>query len=101
MKEVTATTAARRPRPGITPGPRRVLHAIRYANDELTRAFEAIIRSARAPRPRPRTQATEHRPQAEAAEPRPQAQTTEPRPQAQATADGSRDNAAERAGQAA
>jgi hypothetical protein len=60
-----------------------VLAALRYANDELTRAFEAIIRSARAPRPRPRTQATETR------------------PQAQATADGSRDNAAERAGQAA
>jgi hypothetical protein len=83
-KEVTAPTAARRPRPGsITPGPRRVLHALRYANDELTRAFEAIIRSARAPKPRPRAQATEHR------------------PPAQATADGSRDNAAERAGQAA
>jgi hypothetical protein len=60
-----------------------VLHALRYANDELTRAFEAIIRSARAPKPRPRAQATEHR------------------PPAQATADGSRDNAAERAGQAA
>ena len=91
-KEVTATTAARRPRPGITPGPRRVLHALRYANDELTRAFEAIIRSARAPGPRPQTQATEGRPQAQA---------TETRPRAQATADGSRDNAAERAGQAA
>ena len=86
-------TAAHPPRPGsVTPGPRRVLHALRYANDELTRAFEAIIRSARAPRPRPRTQATEHRPQPQA---------TEPRPQAQATADGSRDNAADRAGQAA
>lgn len=85
-------TAAPPPRPGgVTPGPRRVLHALRYANDELTRAFEAIIRSARAPRPRPGTQATEHRPQAEA---------TGPRPQAQATAAGSRDNAAERAGQA-
>lgn len=90
-KEVTATTAAHPPR-RITPGPFRVLHALRYANDELTRAFEAIVRSARAPRPRPRTQATEHRPQ-------PQAAGT--RPQAQATADGSRDNAAERAGQAA
>jgi len=83
-KEVTAMTAARPPRHGsINPGPRRVLHALRYANDELTRAFEAIIRSARAPRPRPRTQATEHR------------------PQPQASADGGRDNAAERAGQAA
>jgi hypothetical protein len=81
---VRATKAAHPPRPGtITPGPRRVLHALRYANDELTRAFEAIIRSARAPRPRPRAQATETR------------------PKAQATADGSRDNAAERAGQAA
>jgi hypothetical protein len=77
-------TAARPSRPGsITPGPRRVVHALRYVNGELTRAFEAIIRSARAPQPRSRTQATEHR------------------PQAQATADGSRDTAAERAGQAA
>jgi hypothetical protein len=83
-KEVTAMTAARPPRHGrINPGPRRVLHALRYANDELTRAFEAIIRSARAPRPRSRTQASEQR------------------PQPQATADGSRDNAAGRAGQAA
>jgi hypothetical protein len=83
-KEVTAMTAARPSRPGsITPGPRRVVHALRYVNGELTRAFEAIIRSARAPQPRSRTQATEHR------------------PQAQATADGSRDTAAERAGQAA
>jgi hypothetical protein len=101
-KEVTAMTAAHPPRPGsVTPGPRRVLHALRYANDELTRAFEAIIRSARAPRPRPRTQATEHRPQAEATGHRPQAEATGHRPQGQATADGSRDNAAERAGQAA
>jgi len=91
-KEMTATTAAHRPRPGsITPGPRRVLHALRYANDELTRAFEAIIRSARAPKPRPRPQATEHRPPAQA---------TGTRPRAQATADGSRDNAVEPAGQA-
>src|SRR5690349_12054273 len=92
-KEVTAMTAARPPRSGrVTPGPRRVLHTLLYVNGELTRAFEAIIRSARAPRPRPRTQATGHRPQAEA---------TGHRPQGQATADGSRDNAAERAGQAA
>src|SRR5690242_13895600 len=71
-KEVTAVTAARRPRPGrITPGPRRVLHALRYANDELTRAFEAIIRSARAPEPRPRPQAAEHRPPAQATGTRP------------------------------
>jgi hypothetical protein len=74
-KEVTATTAAHRPRPGsIMPSPGRVIHALRYANDELTRAFEAIIRSARAPQPRPR---------------------------GQATAAGSRDTAAERADQAA
>ncbi len=83
-EEVTATTGARPSRPGsITPGPRRVVHALRYVNGELTRAFEAIIRSARAPRPRPQAHATEHR------------------PQARATADGSRDSAAERAGQAA
>ena len=95
--EVTAMTPARPPRPGrVTPGPRRVLHALRYANDELTRAFEAVIRSARAPRPRPRTQATEHRPRPPATE----AQPTGTRPRAQAAADGSRDNAAERAGQA-
>ena len=100
-KEMTATTAAHRPRPGsITPGPRRVLHALRYANDELTRAFEAIIRSARAPKPRPRPQATEHRPPAQATEHRPPAQATGTRPRAQATADGGRDNAVEPAGQA-
>ncbi|HEX5302315.1 MAG TPA: hypothetical protein VFW50_35505 [Streptosporangiaceae bacterium] len=92
-EEVTAMTAARPSRPGgVTAGPRRVVHALRYVNGELTRAFEAIVRSARAPRPRPRTQATEHRPRAQA---------TEHRPRAQATADGSRDTAAERAGQAA
>ena len=74
-KEVTAMTATDRPRPGsVRPGPRRVIHALRYVNNELTRAFEAIIRSARAP---------------------------QPRPQGQATAAGSRDTAAERAGQAA
>ena len=39
-------------------GPRRMIHAIRYVNDELTRASEAIIRSARAPQPRPQAQAT-------------------------------------------
>jgi hypothetical protein len=37
--------------------PRRVLGALRYVNGELTRASEAIIRSARAPQPRPRLQA--------------------------------------------
>ncbi len=29
-----------------------VIHALRHVNDELTRAGEAIIRSARVPRPR-------------------------------------------------
>jgi len=58
-KEVTAMTTAHRPRPGsIMPRPRRVIHALRYVNNELTRAFEAIIRSARAPQPRPRVHAT-------------------------------------------
>jgi hypothetical protein len=37
--------------------PRRVLRALRHVNDELTRASEAIIRSARAPQGRPRMQA--------------------------------------------
>ena len=53
-KEVTAMTATRRPRTGqVITVPRRVLRALRHVNDELTRASEAIIRSARAPRPRP------------------------------------------------
>ena len=52
-------TATHRPRPGrITAGPRRVIHALRYVDDELMRASEAIIRSARAPQPRPQVQAT-------------------------------------------
>ena len=38
-------------------GPRRALRALRHVNDELTRACEAIIRSARAPLPRQRAQA--------------------------------------------
>jgi hypothetical protein len=37
--------------------PARTLCALRHVNDELTRASEAIIRSARAPQPRPRVQA--------------------------------------------
>ena len=41
-KEVTAMTATR-----------RVIRAVRHVNDELVRASEAIIRSARAPQPRP------------------------------------------------
>lgn len=57
-KEVTAMTATRRPRPGqVLTVPRRALRALRHVNDELMRASEAIIRSARAPRPRPRIQA--------------------------------------------
>jgi len=51
-------TAARRPRPGrVMTIPARALCALRHANDELTRASEAIIRSARAPQARPRAQA--------------------------------------------
>ena len=57
-KEVTAMPATRRPRPGqVITVPRRALRALRHVNGELTRASEAIIRSARAPRPRPRLQA--------------------------------------------
>ena len=57
-KEVTAMPATRRPRPGqVLTVPRRVLRALRHVNGELTRASEAIIRSARAPQPRPRLQA--------------------------------------------
>lgn len=57
-KEVTAMTATCSPRPGqVSTVPRRVLRALRLVNDELTRASEAIIRSARAPQPRPRIHA--------------------------------------------
>jgi hypothetical protein len=50
-------TAARRPAPGqVITVPTQVLHALRHVNDELTRASEAIIRSARAPQPRLRVQ---------------------------------------------
>jgi hypothetical protein len=57
-KEVNAMTATRRPRTGqVMTVPRRVLRALRHVNGELTRASEAIIRSARAPQPRPRIQA--------------------------------------------
>jgi hypothetical protein len=37
---------------------RQVIDALRYVDDELMRASEAIIRSARAPQPRPQVQAT-------------------------------------------
>ena len=50
-------TAARRPRRGqVMTLPARTLCALRHVNDELTRASEAIIRSARAPQPRPLVQ---------------------------------------------
>jgi hypothetical protein len=58
VKEVTAMTAARRPRPGQAMAVvRRVLRALRHANDELMRASEATIRSARAAQSRPHIQA--------------------------------------------
>jgi hypothetical protein len=57
VKEVTAMTAARLPRAGQEMTVvRRVLRALRHVNDELMLASEAIIRSARAPQPRPKTQ---------------------------------------------
>jgi hypothetical protein len=58
VKEVTAMIATHHPQPGqeITVV-RRVLRALRHVNDELMRASEAIIRSARAPQSRPQTQA--------------------------------------------
>ena len=50
-------TAARRPGPGqVITLPTQVLHALRRVNDELTRASEAIIRSARVPQPPLRVQ---------------------------------------------
>ena len=58
VKEVTAMTAARRPRPGqLMAVVRRVLRALRHANDELMRTSEATIRSARAAQSRPHIQA--------------------------------------------
>ena len=51
VKEVTAMTAARHPRTGPVMTARRAFRTLRYVNDELTRAGEAVIRSARAPRP--------------------------------------------------
>ena len=58
VKEVTAMTAARRPRPGQAMAVvRRVLRALRHANDELMRTSEATIRSARAAQSRPHIQA--------------------------------------------
>src|SRR5690348_6365225 len=55
-------TATRRPRPGrMMTGPRRMIHAVRYVNDELMRASEAIIRSARVPQPRSQATVAENR----------------------------------------
>lgn len=51
-------TAARGRRPGrMRTALRRPVRVVRYVNDELLRASEAIIRSARASRPQPRIQA--------------------------------------------
>jgi hypothetical protein len=50
-RAASPATQQSRPGPAMT-GPRRVIHALRYVNDELMRASEAIIRSARAPQPR-------------------------------------------------
>ena len=50
-------TATHRPRlRRVMTVPRRVLRALRHANEELTRASEVIIRSARAPQSRPQIQ---------------------------------------------
>ena len=50
-------TAARGRRPGrMRTALRRPVRVVRYANDEFLRAWEAIIRSARASRPQPRIQ---------------------------------------------
>jgi hypothetical protein len=51
---VTATRRPRRLHPvGQTPTLRRPIRILRYVNDELLRAGEAIIRSSRAPQPPP------------------------------------------------
>jgi hypothetical protein len=53
-REVTAMTVTRQPRAGQPmTAARRALRALKYATDELMRASDAIIRSARAPQPRP------------------------------------------------
>ena len=55
--EVMTTTSTRRPRRSrsgwAVTALRRVLRPLRYANEELTGASEAIARSARAPQTRP------------------------------------------------
>jgi hypothetical protein len=56
-RDVTAMTATRRPRGGQPmAAARRALRAVKYVNEELMRASETLIRSARAPQPRPRVQ---------------------------------------------
>jgi hypothetical protein len=53
MKEMTAVATTRHPRGGqVIAIARRALRALRHVNDELLRAGEAIIGSARAPQPR-------------------------------------------------
>jgi hypothetical protein len=49
VEDVAAVTDARL-RPGQVIVPRRVLRALRHANDKLMRASKAVIRPARAPR---------------------------------------------------
>jgi hypothetical protein len=83
MKEVTAVTATQHPRGGqVIAIARRALRALRHVNDELLRACEAIIGSARAPQPR-------------------QAQQDRPRVQAPGRGDMYPGRAADRAGRAA
>jgi hypothetical protein len=79
-KEVTAMTATRDPRARqmrtalqVRIALRRAVRALRQVNDELLLASEAIIRSARAPRPRPQVQA----PAAKAARPHTVAERTD------------------------
>jgi hypothetical protein len=55
VKEVTAMTADRGG--SAMTAARGVIRALRHADAELLRVGEAIIRSARAPRPRPQSQA--------------------------------------------
>jgi NaMN:DMB phosphoribosyltransferase len=55
VKEVTAMTADRAG--SVMTAARQVIRALRHADAELLRVGEAIIRSARAPRLRPQSQA--------------------------------------------
>ena len=67
-------------RAGLTV-PRRLLRALRHVNDELIRASQAIIRSARAPQPRPGSR--HPRPAALTRAPPPAVPTRPPDPPAQ------------------